>query len=114
MSFIYHSLIVSYLYYHSDLVGVGVCFARRVCLDEPSTKKLFTYHWIHGHQVSRSWALARVKYQSEDLELILWDVVQLGRVRFGLQWDRCRFGLCFAFGDNFLVGGGNLVTSFCR
>jgi len=97
-----------------DLIGVGICFARSVCLDEPSGRRSSTYRWIRGHQVSRSWALARVRYQPEDLELIPWDVVQLGRVRSGLRWDRCRSGLCFAFGDEFLVDGGDLVTSFRR
>ena len=81
-------------------------------LDEPSGINSLTYRCIPGYEGSRAQALAKLRCQSGDLELVPWDVVRQGRLRFGIRWDRCRSWLCFAFDDGFLVDGGNLETSF--
>ena len=76
--------------------------------------KSFTYRLIPDQGGPRDWVFAKLKYQSEDLELILWDAVRPGRLCFGLQWGRSRSWLCFALGDDFLVDRGILATSFRR
>ena len=89
-------------------------FANNGGLDDVSVIKPFTYRWLPDHEGSRAWALAKLRCQLEDLELIPWGVVWQALPRFGLRWDRSRSWLCFAFDGSFLVDGGNLVTSFYR
>jgi len=78
------------------------------------SEKQFTYCPTPDRGGSGTWALAGSRYQLEDLELIPWDVVRQGQVRFGLQWGRFRSWLCFGFDDSLLVEGGVLKTSYRR
>ena len=60
------------------------------CLDVSSRIKLFTYCLIPDHGRSRDWALAKSRYQFEDLGLILWDVVLPDWLCPGFRWDQSR------------------------
>jgi hypothetical protein len=60
-----------------------VCHAEWCAQSLSSGIKSFTYHLIPDHGRSRDWALAKWRYRSEDLDLIMWDVpALLGRLRF--------------------------------
>ena len=99
----------------SEVVS-GSVLCEQVYLDSPGGRgmiKRFAYRSVPDYGGPRDRALAKSRYRSEDLELIPWDVAV--RLHLGLRRDRSRARslLCFGFDDEFLVGGGNLVTS-CR
>jgi hypothetical protein len=70
--------------------------------------QLFAYRCILDHEGSGDWTLTKLRSQSEDLELIPWDVARRG-FRSGFRWSRYRSWIHYAF-DDALVYGGNLAT----
>ena len=62
-----------------------ICVARKVWLDRSFGRKLFVYRLIPDHEGSRDRTLEKSRYRPGDLELIPWDVVRQGQVRFGLR-----------------------------
>jgi len=77
--------------------------------------KEFTYRLIPDHGRSRDWALAKSRYQCEDLELIpCQEVVWQGRLRFCLRWGRSPSWPCFVLDGGILVDRGILTTSYRR
>jgi len=100
-----------------NIMGGGVWERRNVLRNDSGWLKDPLQQPLEGVIRPRGpedWELAKLRYQSEDLGLIPWDVVRTGRFRLGLRWDRSRSWPCFALDDVFLVDGENLVTSFRR
>ena len=58
---------------------------EKVWLDRSFGRKLFVYRLIPDHEGSRDRTLEKSRYRPGDLELIPWDVVRQGQVRFGLR-----------------------------
>ena len=54
---------------------LGSVLREKVRLDEVSGIDWFTYRWIPDHEGSRTWVLAELRSQPEDLELIPWEAV---------------------------------------
>ena len=63
----------------------GSVLCKKVCLDGPSETKAFTHRWTPGQEGPMGWALAKLRYRSEDLELIPWDVEMPGWLCFGFR-----------------------------
>ena len=57
--------------------------------------KLFAYRWIPDHEGLKGWGRAKSWCQPEDLRLIPWDVVQVGRLHLDPGYCRRLPGGCF-------------------
>ena len=65
----------------------GSVLCEEMGIDESTGIKLFPYRWIPDHEGSKGWGLAKSRCQPQDLEPILRDAVQPGRLHFDLRWD---------------------------
>ena len=64
-------------------IDSGSVLREKVCLDESSGTKSFTYRWTPDHEGPMCWALADSRNRCGDLELIPCGVVRPGWLRFG-------------------------------